>query len=143
MKSVSVKPADAKKQWMVVDAAGQTVGRLAVEVARILRGKHKPNFAPHIDGGDYVVVVNADKVKMSGLKMSNKFYFHHTGWVGGIKAIAAKDLIASKPERVVTSAIRGMLPKSKLGRKIASNLKVYVGTDHPHKAQNPAPMPTR
>ncbi len=143
MKSVSVKPADTKKQWMIVDAAGQTVGRLATEVARVLRGKHKADFSPHIDGGDYVVVVNADKVKMTGLKMSDKFYFHHTGWIGGIKAISVKDLIATKPDRVVTAAVKGMLPKSKLGRKIAGNLKVYAGTDHPHKAQNPAPMVTR
>jgi large subunit ribosomal protein L13 len=143
MKSVSVKPADVKKQWMIVDAAGQTVGRLAAEVARVLRGKHKADFSPHIDGGDFVVVVNAEKVKMTGLKNSNKFYFHHTGWIGGIKAISVKDLIASKPERVVTSAIKGMLPKSKLGKKIAGNLKVYSGTDHPHKAQNPVPMVTR
>ena len=143
MKSVSVKPADVKKQWMIVDAAGQTVGRLAAEVARVLRGKHKADFSPHIDGGDFVVVVNAEKVKMTGLKNSNKFYIHHTGWIGGIKAISVKDLIASKPERVVTSAIKGMLPKSKLGKKIAGNLKVYSGTDHPHKAQNPVPMVTR
>ncbi|MCX6127218.1 MAG: 50S ribosomal protein L13 [Proteobacteria bacterium] len=143
MKSVSVKPADVKKHWTIVDAAGQTVGRLATEVARVLRGKHKADFSPHIDGGDFVVIVNADKVKMTGLKMSDKFYFHHTGWVGGIKAISARDLIATKPERVVTAAIKGMLPKSKLGRKIAGHLKVYAGTDHPHKAQNPAPMVTR
>lgn len=143
MKSVSVKPADVKKQWMIVDAAGQTVGRLAAEVARVLRGKHKADFAPHIDGGDFVVIVNAEKVKMSGLKMSDKFYFHHTGWVGGIKAISAQDMIASKPERVVTAAVKGMLPKSKLGRQIAGNLKVYAGTEHPHKAQNPVPMVTR
>jgi large subunit ribosomal protein L13 len=143
MKTVSVKPADAKKQWTIVDASGQTVGRLATEVARVLRGKHKADFTPHIDGGDFVVVVNADKVKMSGLKLSNKFYFHHTGWIGGIKAISAKDVLATNPERVVTAAIKGMLPKSKLGRKISAHLKVYAGTDHPHKAQNPAPMPTR
>jgi large subunit ribosomal protein L13 len=143
MKTVSIKPADVKKAWTIVDATGQTVGRLATEVARVLRGKHKPDFTPHIDGGDFVVVVNADKVKFTGLKMSDKFYFHHTGWVGGIKAVSAKDLIASKPERVVVSAIKGMLPKSKLGRQIASHLKVYAGTDHPHKAQNPIAMPTR
>ncbi|MCX6118833.1 MAG: 50S ribosomal protein L13 [Proteobacteria bacterium] len=143
MKTVSVKPADVKKQWTIVDATGQTLGRLSTEVARILRGKHKANFAPHIDGGDFVVVVNAEKVNMSGLKLSNKFYFHHTGWIGGIKAISAQDVIASNPERVLTSAIKGMLPKSKLGRKMSNHLKVYSGTDHPHKAQNPVPMPTR
>jgi large subunit ribosomal protein L13 len=143
MKTHSVKPADVTKQWTIVDATGQTLGRLATEVARVLRGKHKPDFAPHIDGGDFVVVINAEKVKMSGLKLANKFYFHHTGWVGGIKAISASDLLATKPDRVVTSAVKGMLPKSKLGRKIAGNLKVYAGTDHPHKAQNPVPMVTR
>lgn len=143
MKTVSVKPADVKKQWTIVDAAGQTLGRLSTEVARVLRGKHKADFAPHIDGGDFVVVVNADKIKMSGLKMADKFYFHHTGWVGGIKAISAQDLLATKPERIVTAAVKGMLPKSKLGRKIANNLKVYAGTEHPHTAQNPVPMATR
>lgn len=143
MKSVSVKPADVKKQWTIVDAAGQTVGRLATEVARVLRGKHKSDFSPHIDGGDFVVIVNAEKIKMSGLKLADKFYFHHTGWVGGIKSISARDLLATKPERIVTAAVKGMLPKSKLGRQIAGNLKVYAGTDHPHKAQNPVPMVTR
>jgi large subunit ribosomal protein L13 len=143
MKTVSVKPADVKKQWTIVDASGKTLGRLATEVARVLRGKHKADFAPHIDGGDYVVVVNAGKVKMSGVKMSDKFYFHHTGYIGGIKAIAARDLLATKPERVVATAIKGMLPKSKLGRKISGNLHVYAGAEHPHKAQNPGAMPTR
>lgn len=144
MKTHSVKPADVKKKWTIVDASGQTLGRLATEVARVLRGKHKPDFAPHIDGGDFVVVVNAEKVKMSGLnKTDDKFYFHHTGWIGGIKAISARDLLATKPDRVIASAVKGMLPKSKLGRKIAGNLKVYAGTEHPHKAQNPVPMATR
>lgn len=143
MKSVSVKPADAKKAWTIVDGTGQTVGRLATEVARVLRGKHKPDFAPHIDGGDFVVIINAEKVKFTGLKASDKLYYHHTGWVGGIKSVSAQDLIASKPERVVTSAVKGMLPKSKLGRQIAGNLKVYAGTEHPHKAQNPIPLPSR
>lgn len=143
MKTVSVKPADVKKKWTIVDASGQTLGRLSTEVARVLRGKHKADFAPHIDGGDYVVVVNASKVKMSGVKTDDKFYFHHTGWIGGIKAIAAKDLLASKPERVLESSIKGMLPKSKLGRKIAGNLHVYAGAEHPHKAQNPVALPTR
>ena len=143
MKTVSVKPADAKKHWTIVDASGKTLGRLATEVARVLRGKHKADFSPHIDGGDYVVVVNAGKVKMSGVKMTDKFYYHHTGWVGGIKAIAARDLISTNPEKLVATAIKGMLPKSKLGRKICSNLHVYAGAEHPHKAQNPVAMPTR
>ena len=143
MKTVSVKPADVKKQWTIVDASGKTLGRLATEIARILRGKHKADFAPHIDGGDYVVVVNAGKVKMSGVKMTDKFYYNHTGYVGGIKAITARDLLATKPERVVETAIKGMLPKSKLGRKIYGNLHVYAGAEHPHKAQNPVAMPTR
>ncbi len=143
MKTVSVKPADVKKQWTIVDASGKTLGRLATEVARVLRGKHKPEFTPHIDAGDYVVVVNAGKVRMSGVKTTDKFYFHHTGWIGGIKAISARDLLATKPERVLETAIKGMLPKSKLGRKICSNLHVYAGAEHPHKAQNPVAMPTR
>jgi large subunit ribosomal protein L13 len=143
MKTVSVKPSDVKKLWTIVDASGKTLGRLSTEVARVLRGKHKADFAPHIDGGDYVVVVNAGKVKVSGVKQTDKFYYNHTGYVGGIKAINVRDLMASHPERIIVSAIKGMLPKTKLGRKISGNLHVYAGAEHPHKAQNPVAMPTR
>jgi len=143
MKTYSVKPTDVKKQWVVVDAAGQTVGRLATEVARVLRGKHKPTFVPHLDTGDNVVVINADKVKFTGNKMKDKFYHHHTGYVGGIKSISAENLMAKKPERVLEIAIRGMLPKGPLGRKIGLNLKVYAGSEHPHAAQKPVAMKPR
>ncbi|NDE14212.1 50S ribosomal protein L13 [bacterium] len=143
MKTYSVKPTDVKKQWVVVDAAGQTVGRLATEVARVLRGKHKPTFVPHLDTGDNVVVINAEKVKFTGNKMKDKFYHHHTGYVGGIKSISAENLMAKKPERVLEIAIRGMLPKGPLGRKIGLNLKVYAGSEHPHAAQKPVAMKPR
>lgn len=143
MKTVSVKPVDFKKQTTIIDASGQTVGRLATEVARVLRGKHKPNFAPHIDCGDRVIVINAEKVVFSGNKMRNKIYHHHTKWIGGIKSIPAQDLFKQHPERVLESAIKGMLPKSKLGRQLHGSLRVYAGSEHPHKAQNPVPMPTR
>ncbi len=143
MKTYSVKPTDVKKQWVVVDAAGQTVGRLATEVARVLRGKHKPTFVPHLDTGDNVVVINAEKVKFTGNKIKDKFYHHHTGYIGGIKSISAENLLAKKPERVLELAIRGMLPKGPLGRKIGLNLKVYAGSEHPHAAQKPVAMKPR
>lgn len=143
MKTYSVKPADIKKQWVVVDAADQTVGRLATEVARVLRGKHKPTFVPHLDTGDFVVVINAEKVKFTGNKMKDKFYHHHTGWIGGIKSISAETMLAKKPERILEHAIRGMLPKGPLGRKVGLNLKVYAGSEHPHVAQKPVAMQPR
>ena len=143
MKTYSVKPADIKKQWVVVDAADQTVGRLATEVARVLRGKHKPTFVPHLDTGDFVVVINAEKVKFTGNKMKYKFYHHHTGWIGGIKSISAETMLAKKPERILEHAIRGMLPKGPLGRKVGLNLKVYAGSEHPHAAQKPVAMQPR
>ena len=143
MRTYSPKAGEITRTWHVIDATDVVLGRLASQVAVLLRGKHKPEFTPHIDAGDYVVVVNAGKIRMSGVKMTDKFYFHHTGWIGGIKAIAARDLLATKPERIVETAIKGMLPKSKLGRKISGNLHVYAGTEHPHKAQNPVAMPTR
>ncbi len=143
MKTYSVKPTDVKKQWVVVDAADQTVGRLATEVARVLRGKHKPTFVPHLDTGDCVVVINADKVKFTGNKMKDKYYNHHTGYIGGIKSISAENLLAKHPERILEHAIRGMLPKGPLGRKIGLNLKVYAGSEHPHAAQKPVAMQPR
>jgi len=143
MKTVSVKAADVKKKWYLVDASGQTVGRLATEIARVLRGKHKPTFAPHMDNGDNVVVVNAEKVVFTGNKLNTKLYHHHSGYVGGIKAVSAQDLLNKHPERVLTHAIKGMLPKSKLGRKIASNLKVYAGANHPHESQKTETFPNR
>ena len=143
MKTVSVKPADSKRQTFLVDASGQTLGRLATEIARVLRGKHKPNFAPHIDNGDSVVVVNAEKIRLTGNKLKDKIYFHHTKWIGGIKSIPAQDLLKTHPERILTFAVKGMLPKSKLGSKIAKSLHVYAGPDHMQQAQNPGTMPAR
>jgi large subunit ribosomal protein L13 len=143
MKTYSVKAADIKKSWIVVDAAGQTVGRIATEIARILRGKHKPNFTPHLDCGDAVVVINAEKVVLTGNKMKDKFYHHHSGYMGGIKSIAAKDLLAKHPERIIQSAVKGMIPHTKLGNKIMKHLRVYAGTEHEHTAQNPTPAKPR
>jgi len=138
MKTHSVKPADvAKKQWVVVDAENQTLGRLATEIARILRGKHKATFTPHLDCGDGVIVVNAEKVKLTGLKWDSKFYHKHSTFIGGMRATSAKDMLATHPERLLEIAVKGMLPKSKLGRKISGHLKVHVGKDHPHTGLKP------
>ena len=131
---------EAQRTWYVVDAAGQTVGRLATQVASILRGKHKPTFTPFIDMGDHVVIVNAEKVVFKGNKLEEKMYRHHTGWPGGLKEVAARDMMVRHPERVLEQAIKGMLPKNKLGRAMAKKLKVYVGPNHPHEAQKPVPL---
>jgi large subunit ribosomal protein L13 len=125
------------RQWHIVDANGMTVGRLASEVAHILMGKHKPTYTPFIDMGDHVIVINAAKVVFKGTKTEDKRYRHHTGWPGGLKEISARDLLAKKPVRLVELAIRGMLPKTKLGRAMGSKLKVYAGAEHPHGAQKP------
>ena len=131
---------EAQRTWYVVDAAGQTVGRLATQVASILRGKHKPTFTPFIDMGDHVVIVNAEKVVFKGNKLEEKMYRHHTGWPGGLKEVTARDMMVRHPERVLEQAIKGMLPKNKLGRAMAKKLKVYVGPNHPHEAQKPVPL---
>ncbi len=128
------------KKWHVVDAEGQILGRLATRVARLLTGKEKPVYTPFLDTGDHVIVVNADKIRLTGKKLSNKVYRHHTGYPGGLREIAAGDLIAKHPEKVVREAIIGMLPKSKLGRAMRKKLKVYRGPDHPHQAQQPSPV---
>lgn len=143
MKTHSVKPADVKKQWVVVDAAGQTLGRLASEVALILRGKNKVNFTPHVDTGDNVIVLNASKVVMTGNKLTQKRYYHHTGYIGGIKSISAQDLMKKKPEQVIEFAVRGMLPHNTLGKHIGKNLKVYAGSEHPHVGQKAVPATPR
>ncbi len=144
MKTHSVKLGEiGPKKWVVVDAADQTLGRLAVEVARVLRGKHKPMFSPHLDTGDAVIVINAEKVKLTGNKLTDKVYHHHTGWMGGIKSITARDLLAKHPDRIVLNAVKGMLPKNKLGRAIATHLRVYAGSQHGQEAQKPEPMPVR
>ncbi|MFK7872929.1 MAG: 50S ribosomal protein L13 [Oligoflexales bacterium] len=150
MKTVSVKAADfdredfaGKRKWVVVDAAGQTLGRLSTDVARVLRGKHKPEFAPHIDCGDHVIVTNASKIVLTGKKLSNKMYYRHSGYIGGLKATTAGEKLAKNPEEVVTLEVRGMLPKNKLSRQILKHLRVYAGADHEQGAQSPEPMPNR
>jgi len=133
----SGKNLEQSRKWHIIDANGKTVGRLATEAARILMGKNKPTYTPYIDVGDHVVVVNAEKVVFTGNKWRDKVYRHHTGWPGGLKEITAQKQLQQHPERILESAIRGMLPKNKLGRKMGKKLKVYAGTDHPHQAQQP------
>lgn len=137
MKTFSAKPETVKRDWYVIDATGQTLGRLATEVARRLRGKHKPEYTPHVDTGDYIVIINAEKVAVTGKKASDKIYYSHTGYPGGIKAISFEKLIARAPERVIEGAVKGMLPNNPLGRDMYRKLKVYAGTEHPHTAQQP------
>jgi len=137
MKTFVAKPADVKREWFVVDAEGKTLGRLATEIALRLRGKHKAEYTPHVDTGDYIVVVNAEKVAVTGNKAKGKIYYHHTGFIGGIKAISFEDLIERAPERVIEKAVKGMLPKGPLGRAMFRKLKVYAGTEHQHSAQQP------
>jgi large subunit ribosomal protein L13 len=132
--------ADIKPRWFVVDAGGQTLGRLATRVARVLSGKHRPQWVPYLDTGDFVVVTNAEKVRMTGSKLEEKLYRRHTGYPGGLRSVLARDMIAKHPERVIEEAVRGMLPKSKLGRKMFKKLKVYRGEKHPHTAQQPAAL---
>lgn len=137
MKTCSMTPAQIKKKWVTVDATGKTLGRLASQVAHILRGKHKTHFAPHLDCGDFVVVTNASKIRLTGQKLGAKMYYNHSGYIGGLKAISAGEMLQSQPDRVVNFAVRGMLPKNKLARKILTHLRVYGGTEHPHQGQNP------
>ncbi len=137
MKTFSATPADIKRDWFVVDATGKTLGRLATEIARRLRGKHKAEYTPHMDTGDYIVVINAKDVQVSGNKRTDKIYYHHTGFPGGIKAITFEKLIAKKPEQVIEKAVKGMLPKGPLGRDMFRKLKVYPGAQHQHSAQQP------
>jgi large subunit ribosomal protein L13 len=135
--TISAKAETVKRDWFVVDASNKTLGRLATELARRLRGKHKPIYTPHCDTGDYLVVVNAEKIAVTGRKMDDKIYHHVTGYIGNIKSIALKDLLAQHPERVIEIAVKGMLPKNPLGRQMYTKLKVYKGPDHPHSAQQP------
>ncbi len=137
MKTYSAKPGEVDRKWLLVDAEGQTLGRLASEVAIILRGKNKPEYTPHVDTGDFVVVINAEKVQVSGKKMTDKIYGHHSGHPGGLKTEALKAALEKHPERVIEKAVKGMLPKTTLGRKQGMKLKVYAGPNHPHTAQNP------
>lgn len=140
MKTLSAKPETVQRDWFLVDAAGKTLGRLSTELARRLRGKHKPVYTPHVDTGDYLVVVNAEKIAVTGKKLDDKMYHHHTGYIGNLKSIALKDLLAKHPERVIEMAVKGMLPKNPLGRAMYKKLKVYGGSEHPHTAQQPAPL---
>lgn len=140
MKTFSAKPETVKRDWYVVDASGLTLGRLATEVASRLRGKHKPEYTPHVDTGDYIVVVNADKVRVTGSKFTGKIYYHHSGYPGGIKSMSFKDMQQRNPERIIETAVRGMLPKNPLGRAMFKKLKVYSGAEHPHAAQQPQPL---
>jgi large subunit ribosomal protein L13 len=137
MKTFTAKPQSVQRDWYVVDAADKTLGRLATEIARRLRGKHKPEFTPHVDTGDYIIVINAEKVKVTGNKASAKTYYRHTGYPGGLRSMSFEKMIAHAPERVIESAVKGMLPKGPLGRAMYTKLKVYAGTEHPHAAQQP------
>lgn len=136
-KTFMANPDKIERKWYVVDAADQTLGRLSSEVAKILRGKNKPEFTPHVDTGDYVIVVNAEKIKVTGKKLDQKIYYHHSDYVGGMKETTLKELLAKYPERVITFAVKGMLPKGPLGRAMSKKLYVYAGPDHKHAAQKP------
>jgi large subunit ribosomal protein L13 len=137
MKTYSAKTHEVKRDWYVVDASGKTLGRLATEIARRLRGKHKAEYTPHVDTGDYIVVTNAEKVSVTGRKMTDKMYYHHTGFPGGIKSISFEKLQQKFPARIIERAVKGMLPKNPLGREMYRKLKIYVGAEHPHAAQQP------
>ena len=137
MKTRSLKAAEIKKDWYIADAEGKTLGRFATEIAKVLRGKHKPTFTPNLDMGDFVIVVNADKVKLSGRKETNKIYFKHSGYIGSTTFTKLDQMRRTHPERIVEKAVWGMLPKNRLGRAIIKHLKVYIGEDHPHSAQQP------
>ena len=137
MKTVSAKRETVTRKWYVVDATGKTLGRLCTEIANRPRGKHKPEFTPHIDTGDYVVVVNAEKIVVTGSKTTDKLYHHHSGYPGGIKSISFDKLLVKSPEMIIEKAVKGMMPKNKLSRAMLSKLKAYAGNDHPHRAQQP------
>ena len=137
MKTFSAKAHEVKRDWYLIDASGMVLGRLAVEIAKRLRGKHKPEYTPHVDTGDYIVVVNAEKIRVTGNKTRDKMYHHHTGYVGNLKTSSFEKLIATHPERVIEIAVKGMLPKNPLGRAMYRKLKVYAGSEHQHSAQQP------
>jgi large subunit ribosomal protein L13 len=139
VRTYTPKPADVQRQWHVIDATDVVLGRLASQVATLLRGKHKPIYAPHLDTGDFVIIINADKVALSGKKLEQKKAYRHSGYPGGLRSVGYSDLMKKNPERAVEKAIKGMLPKNSLGRKMFSKVKVYAGPDHPHQAQQPVP----
>jgi large subunit ribosomal protein L13 len=138
--TVSAKPAEVRRDWYLVDATGKTLGRLASEIARRLKGKHKPIFTPHVDTGDYIVVVNAEKVAVTGNKMKDKMYHHHTGYIGNLKSISLEKQLQKAPERVIETAVKGMLPRNPLGRSMMKKLRVFAGPEHTHQAQQPKPL---
>ena len=137
MRSYVAKPSDIEKTWYVIDAEGQTLGRLATEAATLLRGKHKPTFTPHIDTGDYVIIINAEKVEVTGKKRKDKIYRHYTGFRGGVREVSFERLLEKKPEEIVRHAVKGMMPNGRLGRQMYKKLKVFKGPEHPHQAQKP------
>ena len=139
-KTYSAKPGDVERKWYVVDLDGQILGRAATEIATILRGKHKPQFTPHIDTGDFVIAVNVDKIKLTGNKLTDKKYYRHSGYIGNLKSISAGEVMESNPDRVLRAAVQGMLPKNTLGRAQLKKLKIYTGPEHPHEAQQPATL---
>ncbi len=139
-KTYVTKPEDIERNWYVVDASGQTLGRLASEIAQIVRGKHKPIFSPSVDAGDYVVVVNAERIHVTGDKLDQKIYYRHSGYPGGLKEVSLRRMLENHPTRVITHAVKGMLPKNRLGRVMLKKLKVYAGPEHPHQAQQPEPL---
>jgi large subunit ribosomal protein L13 len=138
--TVSAKPAEVRRDWYVVDADGKTLGRLASEIARRLKGKHKPIFTPHVDTGDYIVVINAEKVAVTGNKLKDKMYHHHTGYIGHLKSISLEKQLQKAPERVIETAVKGMLPRNPLGRAMMKKLRIFAGPEHTHQAQQPKPL---
>jgi len=142
MKTYATRASDIQREWWVVDADGQNLGRLATRIARILRGKHKPLYSPHLDVGDFVIVINAEKVQVTGRKLDQKVYYRHSNYPGGLKSITLREQLKKHPTRVLESAVRGMLPHNRLGRRMFKKLKVYAGGEHPHQAQQPQPLST-
>jgi len=140
MKTFSPTPKDITREWFVVNAEDKILGRLATQIAHRLRGKHKPEFAPHMDNGDFIVVVNCEKIKLTGNKLQQKTYYHHSGYIGGLKTTPLEKMLQKKPEHVLMHAVKGMLPRNTLGRALLKKLKVYAGPKHPHSAQNPTPL---
>ncbi|MCX8034283.1 MAG: 50S ribosomal protein L13 [Thermodesulfovibrio sp.] len=140
MKTAFVKKEEVNRNWYIADATGQTLGRFASRIAKILMGKHKPSYTPNVDNGDFVVVINAEKIKVTGKKLTDKVYYHHTGYMGNLKAETLKERLEKEPEEVILDAVWGMIPKTRLGKKMIKKLKVYRGSEHPHKAQNPEPI---
>ena len=137
MKTYNAKPNEVEREWLLIDAEDQVLGRLAAQVARILKGKHKPQYTPHVDTGDFVVIINADKIRVTGVKATDKIYYHHSGYVGGLKSETFEEAMKKHPERVIEHAVKGMLPKNTLGRAMGKKMKVYAGPEHPHAAQQP------